>query len=194
MRARPKARASRPARPAKPVKPVKPVNGSVADVMNGVRALVAALSQSARAVERDTGVTNAQLFVLRELADNEPLSINDIAARAMTLHSTASLLVTRLVNLGLVRREADANDARRALITLTARGRRIVDQAPEPPTALVLRALRKLTPQTRGQLDDALTQLLDSMGLSREESPPLFERSPARVRRREPRSSASPRR
>ena len=191
MRARPKARASRPARPAKPV---KPVNGSVADVMNGVRALVAALSQSARAVERDTGVTNAQLFVLRELADNEPLSINDIAARAMTLHSTASLLVTRLVSLGLVRREADANDARRALITLTARGRRIVDQAPEPPTALVLRALRKLTPQTRGQLDDALTQLLESLGLSREESPPLFERSSARLRRREPPSAASPRR
>jgi len=188
MRARPNARASRPARPA------KPVNGSVADVMNGIRALVAALSQSARAVERDTGVTNAQLFVLRELAGDEPLSINDIAARAMTLHSTASLLVTRLVSLGLVRREADANDARRALITLTARGRRIVDQAPEPPTALVLRALRKLTPQTRGQLDDALTQLLESLGLSREESPPLFERSSARLRRREPPSAASPRR
>lgn len=156
----------------------QPANGHVADVMNAIRALVAALSQSARAIERETGVTNAQLFVLRELAEHEPLSINDLAARAMTLQSTASLLVARLVSLGLVRRAADVNDARRALITLTARGRRIVEQAPEPPTAQVLRALRKLTPRTRGRLGTALTGLLDSMGLSRTESPPLFERSP----------------
>ena len=161
-----------------------PVNGDVASVMNSIRALVAALSQSARAVERDTGVTNAQLFVLRELAENEPLSINDIAARAMTLQSTASLLVTRLVGLGLVRRTVDEDDARRALIRLTARGKRIVDRAPEPPTAAVLRALRKLTPETRRRLHDALTRLLGSMGVQRTESPPLFEPSPRRARRR----------
>lgn len=156
-------------------------NGSVADVMNAIRALVAALSQSARAIERESGVTNAQLFVLRELEAHEPLSINDLAARAMTLQSTASLLVARLVSLGLVRRAADANDARRALITLTARGRRIVEQAPEPPTALVLRALRKLPPRTRSGLDHGLTQLLESMGVSRTASPPLFERARRRT-------------
>lgn len=157
-------------------------NGGVADVMNAIRALVAALGRSARAVERDTGVTNAQLFVLRELAEHEPLSINDIAARAMTLQSTASLLVTRLVRLGLVRRAVDRRDARRALVTLTARGRRIARRAPEPPTAQVLRALRKLTPRTRRRLEDALAQLLDAMGLARSESPPLFERSTRRAR------------
>jgi DNA-binding MarR family transcriptional regulator len=152
--------------------------------MNAIRTLVAALNQSARAVEQETGVTNAQLFVLRELAQHEPLSINDIAARAMTLQSTASLLVRRLVSLGLVRRTPDANDARRALITLTARGRHIVDRAPEPPTAQVLRALRKLPPPTRRRLDGALVQLLESMGLSRADSPPLFERSPKRLPKR----------
>ena len=182
MSARPKARPPRAARSA---------DGGVANVMNAIRTLVAALSQSARAVERDTGVTNAQLFVLRELAEHAPLSINDIAARAMTLQSTASLLVTRLVNLGLVRRTADENDARRALITLTARGKRIVERAPEPPTTQVLRALRKLPPETRSRLDDALTQLLDSMGLPRTESPPLFERSPRRAPARSQRNGAS---
>lgn len=178
MSSRSKTRAGRPGGSA---------SGNVADVMNAIRALVAALHHSARAVERDTGVTNAQLFVVRELAQNEPLSINDIAGRAMTLQSTASLLVTRLVNRGLVRRTADANDARRALITLTARGRRIARRAPEPPTAQVLRALRKLDSETRARLGDALTHLLDSMGLSRTESPPLFERSPKRSSRRAPR-------
>ena len=159
-------------------------DAGVANPMNAIRALVAALSQSARAVERETGVTNAQLFVLRELAEREPLSINDIATRAMTLQSTASLLVARLVRLGLVRRATDQNDARRALITLTSRGRRIVERAPEPPTAQVLRALRKLSPDTRRRLDVALTELLDSMGLARDHSPPLFERSPRRSARR----------
>lgn len=182
MAARPRARASRE---------VSSATGNLANVMNAIRALVAALSRSARAVERDTGVTNAQLFVLRELAAHEPLSINDIAARAMTLQSTASLLVARLVSVGLVRRAADANDARRALIILTARGRRIVERAPEPPTAQVLRALRKLPADTRSRLDDALTELLDAMGLARTESPPLFERSPRRAGGRTKRRSVS---
>ena len=185
MVARPKAR---------PTKPARSADGDVADVMNAIRTLVAALSRSARAVERETGVTNAQLFVLRELAEHEPLSINDIAARAMTLQSTASLLVTRLVSLRLVRRAADANDARRALISLTARGKRVVQRAPEPPTAQVLRAVRRLAPLRRRRLDDALAALLDSMGLSRAESPPLFERSAGRRARRRaaPNGSSKP--
>ena len=182
MRGRSNARRTRPR--------ARSDNAGVADVMNAIRALVAALSQSARAVEQDTGVTNAQLFVLRELARREPLSINDIAGHVMTRQSTVSLLVARLVGSRLVRRHVDDLDARRVLISLTPRGRRIVERAPEPPTAAVLRAIRKLSPHTRTRLNAALTELLDLLGLSRKDSPPLFERVGPAARR--PRARRDP--
>ncbi|HEX7020954.1 MAG TPA: MarR family winged helix-turn-helix transcriptional regulator [Gemmatimonadaceae bacterium] len=160
--------------------------------MNTIRALVASLTQSARAIEQDTGITNAQLFVLRELARDEPLSINDVAARAMTRQSTASLLVERLVRAGLVRRAWAADDARRASISLTARGRRIVDRAPEPPTARVIEALQKLPGGRVKELHSGLALLLEHMGVSVEGPLPLFE-SPAKPARRTKAGRARPR-
>ena len=44
-----------------------------AQALERVRTLVAALSHSARAVERRTGVTNAQLFLLQQLAEPPPV-------------------------------------------------------------------------------------------------------------------------
>ena len=50
--------------------------------MECIRRLVNTLGQSARSVEQRTGVTNAQLFLLREIANADGSSINELAARA----------------------------------------------------------------------------------------------------------------
>src|ERR671935_128422 len=96
-----------------------------------IRALVGTLSRSARAVERRTGVTNAQLFVLQQLAAGEGLSINELAARALTGQNTVSTVVARLVERGLVRRKRAEDDARRAVVSLPPAGRRLLERAPE---------------------------------------------------------------
>ena len=44
-----------------------------AHTLDAIRALVGALARSARSVERRTGVTTAQLFVLRQLAESDTL-------------------------------------------------------------------------------------------------------------------------
>ena len=109
-----------------------------------LRALVDSLSSSARAVERRTGVTNAQLFLLHELAASGPLGIGELAVRARTQPSTVSIVVSRLARAGLLTKARGRDDARRAIVRITEAGRRLARHAPVPPTARLLDALDRL--------------------------------------------------
>jgi MarR family transcriptional regulator, organic hydroperoxide resistance regulator len=172
--------------------------------LQSIRALVAALHESARAVERRTGVTNAQLFILRELlATSDGLSINDLASRALTGQNTISTIVTRLGRRGLVRRQRAPDDGRRVLVSLTPVGRRLVERAPEPPTGRLLAALVSMTPEDVAQLGRSVQALTDAMGASARAAGMLFEQeapstrytsaSTSRSERRRPRhGSAGP--
>jgi DNA-binding MarR family transcriptional regulator len=145
-----------------------------------VRALISALSHSARAVERSTGVTNAQLFLLRQLAEAESLSVNDLAARARTQQSTVSIVVARLVRAGLAMKRKSAEDGRIAVITLTGKGRRILTHAPTPPTVALLRAIELLSDRDARALSSGVGALLNTLDLAPPEVTMLFEHAPTR--------------
>jgi DNA-binding MarR family transcriptional regulator len=162
------------------------------EIMGSLRRLVAVLAQSARAVEQRTGVTNAQLFVLQQLADGRALSISDIASLALTHQSAASLVVSRLEREGLVSRTRSAQDARRAEVSLTARGQRVVETAPPPPTARLLSALRSLPNSERHRLGVSLVRLSAALGIGDAEPMMLFE-PPVRARTTVSRGAVTPR-
>ena len=77
-------------------RPVKAASGGRQDpttlALNGIRALVEALSQSARTVERRTGLTNAQLFLLGLVADRGAVTIGQLAIGARTTAATTSVV------------------------------------------------------------------------------------------------------
>jgi DNA-binding MarR family transcriptional regulator len=155
----------------------------VARALREIRRLVAALQRSARAVERRTGITNAQLFLLGALKAHEPLSLGELAAIARTQQSTASIVVQRLVRNRLVHRQRSAVDARRLVLSLTPQGRRAVRDAPTPPTTRLLEALQVLPPADRRALIRGLAALGARMGAGVEEPEMLFE-APAPTRER----------
>ena len=150
-----------------------------ARALDGIRALVGALSHSARAVERSTGVTNAQLFILQQLAESESLSVNDLAARARTQQSTVSVVVARLVRAGFAAKRRSASDGRIAVVSLTLRGRRLLAHAPAPPTSALLRAIESLSDRDASGLATGLSALVGSLDLAPPEATMLFEHAPA---------------
>jgi len=165
-----------PRRSARPAPPA-----DCADALREIRRLVATLAQSARAVEQRTGVTNAQLFLLRALADGDSLSINDLARRALTGQNTISAVVTRLEDNGLVKRERSDVDARVVGVAITARGRRVASRAPEPPTERLLDVLCALSASELRTVTRALAILNSGLGLDRGAPDELlFERGSAR--------------
>ena len=143
------------------------------DVLAGIRRLDRGLRLAARHVEKETGLSGAQLFALQHLGDAEPLSFNELAARTFTDRSSVSVVVDRLTEAGLVTRTTDPTDRRRARIRITARGRRMLARAPIAPTDLLLNALAKLPPSVVSALGRSLARLNDELGFT--EADMLFE-------------------
>lgn len=152
---------------------------AVAAALAGVRALVDGLQESARAIEQESGISNAQLFLLRVLVAEGPLSLGALAGRGRTQQSTVSLVVRRLEDAGHVARERDPADARRVVLRATPRGRRLVVRAPPAPTDRLLAALDGMAASELEQFAAGCGALCTAMGLDAAAAPMLFERGVA---------------
>ena len=144
--------------------------------LNALRRLVRALRTASRQSERRHAVTAAQLYVLRELGTTPGLSLGALARRTHTTQSTVSEVVARLVEAGLVRRRTAAADARRRELSLTARGRAIVRDAPRSMPERLLDAFDTLPATQRSAIVDGLEAWVTTAGLAAGPAPMFFER------------------
>jgi DNA-binding MarR family transcriptional regulator len=143
--------------------------------LQAVRGLVAALSQQARAIERRTGVSNAQLFLLQQIAAEPNLSVNALAARAMTHQSTASIVLSRLERRGLVQRVRSSADGRSVVLRLTPSGRRLLRRAPAPATSQIVDAIARLSASEVRMLRQGICALAREAGFRCDGSAMLFQ-------------------
>jgi DNA-binding MarR family transcriptional regulator len=148
------------------------------EAFQSIRALIDGLSRSARALERTTGITNAQLFLLQQLAESDGLSVNELAERVRTNQSTVSVVVSRLARAKLVRKARSKSDGRRIVLTLTPSAKRLLQEAPAPPTARLLVALRRLSVDDVQALARGLRVLVRALGLAPRTARLLFEPVP----------------
>jgi len=103
---------------------------------------------------RACGITPQQhllLLIVRGHPAYPAVSIGEVAERLQLRHHSASLLVERCVQRGLLKREQDAVDRRRALVALTDEGERLL--------ACITQANR----QELKALDDALFRMRGSL-------------------------------
>lgn len=156
-----------------------------ASVLRSLRMLVHDLRVTSHAVENELGLTGAQLFVLRELDAEPGVSIRRLSERTLTDPSSASVVVARLVERGLVSRHRDPEDARRSVLSVSKRGRTVLERSPEPYQAKLFAALQALPRPRLTQLHLGLSALLDGSKQRHKTAPLFFEDLPrSRVRRK----------
>lgn len=148
---------------------------NAAPAMDALRRLVRALHVSTHALEREFGLSAAQLFVLRQLAVTPRASLNEVAARARTSQSSASEVVAILVRRGLVARDRARDDRRRAELTLTAQGRAVLARAPMTVQEQLIAGFERLDADERRALIDGLESWLAESGLENVPSTMFFE-------------------
>src|SRR5688500_13207523 len=131
----------------------------VGAILDTLRGIVREIRLAGQEAERRAGLHPAQLGALRHLADSPASSLTELAERTHVDISTVSVLVSRLVEQGLVRRETAPGDGRQRALTLTARGRALARRAPEPGAATVVRAASKLSDREVHRLAAGLSKL-----------------------------------
>jgi DNA-binding MarR family transcriptional regulator len=145
----------------------------VTAVVDGLRRIVRALHRSHRLAEQKFDLSAAQLLVLQRLAEVPSLSVNELADRTFTHQSTVSVVVTRLVGRGLVRRNRADDDARRAELALTASGRALLQRAMSSALALLIDALDAMPTSRLRIIGGCLDGIVDALGVG-DEPPGMF--------------------
>jgi DNA-binding MarR family transcriptional regulator len=142
-------------------------------ILDAIRRLVRLLRLYDRAAQSRLGLSAAQLFVLSELGKTPALSLGALAERTHTDQSSVSVVVTRLVEAGLVERQRAEDDARRLALTLTRAGRAALQKAPPVAQEQLLEIIGRLTPAERKRFADTFAQIVDELGGG--PAPMLFE-------------------
>lgn len=147
---------------------------AVGEVMNGIRSIVRALRLNTRAIERQLGISLAQLWVLQILKDRPAESLNELALATATHQSSVSVVVRRLVDASLVSRATASEDKRRVRIELTDAGRSLLERAPNTVQFELMGGLQRLSPEHRVQLSELMREWLTASGLDLTEIPPML--------------------
>ena len=137
--------------------------GPVLDFMQLLWGLQHGLESRSKRMESDSGVTAPQRMVLRMLG-RKPRSTAGSVAKILRVHpSTLTGVLRRLEVRGLVKREEDADDRRRALFTLTKAGLEADKDKRATVEGSVKKALRKLDDSQVKAAADVLRTLADEL-------------------------------
>lgn len=132
-------------------------------VVSGLRRIVKALETYSREVQKAYGLTGPQLWAVKVLAREGPLSVGGLADVLAVHQSSLSLLVDRLEARNLIRRRREAPDRRVVRLHLTAAGAALAMRAPEAAQGRLLHALRRMPEKEIAWIHGAVERLVQVM-------------------------------
>lgn len=146
-------------------------------VVRALRGLRSAQQAHSRWVERQCGVSAAQLWALWELQRAPGLRVSALSA-ALSIHrSTASNMLDKLENKQLVRRARADGDHREVRLYLTELGTALLAAAPRPAQGYISHALDRLSDEQLATLAEGLAGLTAAIGAGADAGARPFEQT-----------------
>lgn len=144
----------------------EPDQGDTADAphmeaLKKLRIVIRAAQRHSNWIEKQCGVTGAQLWVMQELHESPGLRVGDVSQRLAIHQTTTSNLVDSLVKKGYVIKARDAADQRVVKLVLSEMGEAVIHRAPVPARGLLPESLQKLDAKQLRDLNKSLQALLD---------------------------------
>jgi len=132
-------------------------------IIQQLRIVYRAMQEHSRWVERQCGVSAAQLWALWEMHSQPGMRVSELS-RSLSLHqSTTSNMLDKLEKKGLIERRRGGPDQRVVKVYLTAGGADIVKQAPQPAQGTISDALLRLPDERLAELDQGLQAMVSAM-------------------------------
>jgi DNA-binding MarR family transcriptional regulator len=159
--------------------PFQPSDPELADqILRALRRVSRAIDLHSRKLASDHHLTAPQLVCLRQVAVAGPLPAGRIASGVSLSNATVTGILTRLESQGLVRRDKDEVDRRRVLVSLTEKGRELVERAPFPLQERFFRELEALPAANRSIIATVLEQVVDMMAAESLDASPVMTTGP----------------
>ncbi len=127
---------------------------SQADLAVRLRLAIARTARRLRQ-EAERELSPSQAAALATIDRHGPLTPSELAARERIQRPTATRVIARLEEAGLVDRARDPQDGRSCLVALTPGGRELLARIRGRKNAYLSRRLRELDPDERAVLDRA---------------------------------------
>jgi DNA-binding MarR family transcriptional regulator len=127
---------------------------SQADLAVRLRLVIA---RTARRLRQEAGeeLSPSQAAALATIGRHGPLTPSELAARERIQRPTATRVIARLEEAGLVDRTRDPEDGRSCIVGLAPAGRELLARVRTRKDAYLSRRLRELDPDERATLDRA---------------------------------------
>lgn len=112
---------------------------------------------------REFGVTEQQWRVLRALSTMPQMEVAELARATFLLGPSLSRILADLDQRNLILREADPNDLRRGMISLSAAGAALIDNVTPVSEAIYREISQRFGEDKLGQLQSLLAELEEAM-------------------------------
>jgi len=133
------------------------------DILKKLRIVIRAAQRHSLWIEKQCGVSGAQLWMMQELSDQPGLRVGELADKLAIHQTTASNLLDALRKRGYVVKERDTVDQRVVNLKLSEEGKNALANAPKPARGLLPEAILHLDEENLQQLDKGLQGLLNSI-------------------------------
>lgn len=133
------------------------------DILKKLRIVIRAAQRHSLWIEKQCGVSGAQLWIMQELHDHPGLRVGELADKLAIHQTTASNLLDALRKRGYVVKARDSDDQRVVNLKLSEEGKTVLVKAPTPARGLLPEAILNLDEESLLQLDKGLQGLLKSI-------------------------------
>ena len=147
----------------------KRLSGTVGQYL---RVVHRAMQEHSRRIEKEFGVSAAQLTALWELSAHPGCRVSELSQALMLHQSTTSNMLDKMQKRGLIRRERIDSDQRVVRLFVTESGESMLRDLPGPGRGLLPDALARLGSDELEQVDEALALILGKLERRPASAPP----------------------
>ena len=99
-------------------------------ILSTLRQIIRAIDLHSKSLTKRYGLTGPQLLVLKELHNQEDLTVGAVARNISLSQATVTIILDRLEKLEFVRRIRNTQDKRKVNISLSDKAKQVLDSNP----------------------------------------------------------------
>lgn len=143
--------------------------------LSAMRKILRKTELNSKALMRETGLTPSQLIFMQLLDDGTEKTAGHVAARMGITQATTTALIHKLEALGMISRRKGETDRRQVWLSLTEKGRKVLEIAPDGAHAQFHKEFSALEEWEQFMLIAALERVASMLGQDDQEAAPVLD-------------------